>query len=133
MFLSVRKVLRLVGLGPRPDANDVEIAVLRHQLAILRRQVARPRYQPTDRLILASLSRLLPRERWAAFLVTPDTLLRWHRELVRRRWTYPHTGASRGLDAGWWSWWSGWPRTTAAGAISGSAGECRKLGVRVSA
>jgi hypothetical protein len=49
---------------------------------------------------LASLSRLLPRERWTAFLVTPTTLLRWHRELVRRRWTYPHTGASRGLDAG---------------------------------
>jgi hypothetical protein len=75
VFLVVRKVLRLVGLGPRPDANDVEIAVLRHQLAILRRQVTRPRYRPTDRLILASLSRLLPRERWAAFLVTPNTLL----------------------------------------------------------
>jgi putative transposase len=100
MFLTVRSVLRLVGLGPRTTAADVEIAVLRHQLAILRRQVARPRYQPTDRLLLASLSRLLPRERWTAFLVTPNTLLRWHRELVRRRWTYPHTGATRGLDPG---------------------------------
>jgi putative transposase len=87
VLLAVRRVLRLVGLGPRPDANDVEIAVLRHQLAILRRQVTRPRYRPMDRLILASLSRLLPRERCAAFLVTPNTLLRWHRELVRRRWT----------------------------------------------
>jgi hypothetical protein len=57
MFLAVRNVLRLVGLGPRPDANDVEIAVLRHQLAILRRQVVRPRYQPAGRLVLASLSR----------------------------------------------------------------------------
>ncbi len=56
MFLAARNVLRLVGLGPRPDVADVEIAVLRHQLAILRRQVARPRYQPTDRLLLASLS-----------------------------------------------------------------------------
>lgn len=56
VFLAVRNVLRLLGLGPPPDAKDVEIAVLRHQLAILRRQVARPRHQPTDRLILASLS-----------------------------------------------------------------------------
>jgi putative transposase len=77
VFLAVRKVLRLVGLGPKPEADDVELAVLRHQLAILRRQIARPRYRPTDRRILAGLSRLLPRERWAAFLVTPNTLLRW--------------------------------------------------------
>ena len=89
VFLLVRRVLMLVGLGPKPDDKDVEIAVLRHQLAVLRRQVARPRYAPTDRLILATLAKLLPRERWSAFLVTPATLLRWHREFVRRRWTYP--------------------------------------------
>jgi hypothetical protein len=88
IFLVVRHVLRLIGLGPTPDDKDVEIAVLHHQLAVLQRQVARPRYVPTDRLILATLARLLPRERWSAFLVTPATLLRWHRELVRRRWTY---------------------------------------------
>ena len=75
--------------GPEPDAKDVEIAVLRHQLRVLRRRVVRPHYQPSDRLVLAVLSRLLPRERWSAFLVTPATLLRWHRELIRRRWTYP--------------------------------------------
>ena len=84
--------------GPPPDADGVEIAVLRHQLAVLRRQVARPRYSPTDRMLLATLAKLLPRERWAAFLVTPSTLLRWHRELVARHWTYPHTGARSGLD-----------------------------------
>src|SRR5467141_4191703 len=97
-FLFVRRVLGLVGLGPKPDDKDVEIAVLRHQLAVLKRQVARPRFAPTDRLILATLARLLPRERWSALLVTPATLLRWHRELVRRRWTYrrePHI--QRGL------------------------------------
>jgi hypothetical protein len=60
-FLVVRRVLGLVGLGPTPDAKDVEIAVLRHQLAVLRRQVARLRYTPTDRLVLASLAKLLPR------------------------------------------------------------------------
>jgi hypothetical protein len=116
------EVLRLVGLGPQPDANDVEIAVLHHQLAILRRQVARPRYGPADRLILATLSRLLPREPWAAFLVIPNTLLRWHRELVRRRWTYPHTGATRGLDGRVVDWSSGWPRRTATAGIGGSSG-----------
>jgi putative transposase len=61
--------------------------VLRHQLLVLRRQFARPRYTPSDRLILATLAKLLPRDRWPIFLVTPSTLLRWHRELIRRRWT----------------------------------------------
>src|SRR3954454_13892565 len=91
-FVVVRRVLGLVGLGSASDAKDIEIAVLRHQLMVLRRQVARPRYMPQDRLVLAMLARLLPREAWAAFLVTPSTLLRWHRELVACRWTYPATG-----------------------------------------
>src|SRR5450756_2903207 len=81
-FLLVRKLLGLVGIGPSPDEKDVEIAVLRHQLSVLRRQVARPRFSPTDRAVLATLARLLPRERWAAFLVTPATLLRWHLSLI---------------------------------------------------
>src|SRR4030088_1696939 len=100
VFLLVRRVLELVRLGPKPDDKDVEIAVLRHQLAVLHRQVARPRYAPTDRLVLATLARLLPRKRWSAFLVTPATLLRWHGELVRRRWTYAREPRRRkGLDA----------------------------------
>src|SRR5437867_110262 len=99
VFLVVRHVLRLVSLGPKPDDKDVEIAVLRHELAVLNRQVVRPRYAPTDRLVLATLARLLPRECWSAFLVTPATLLRWHREYVRRRWTYPREPrVRRGLD-----------------------------------
>jgi hypothetical protein len=60
-FMVVRQVLSVIGLGPSPDAKDTEIAVLRHQLAVLRRQVALPRYTPADRLILASLAKLLPR------------------------------------------------------------------------
>src|SRR5450631_14045 len=94
-FVILRGLLGLVGLGPAPDAKDVEIAVLRHQLAVLGRQVTRPRYTPTDRMLLASLARLLSRDRWGIFLVTPATLLRWHRELVARHWTYPHTGRAR--------------------------------------
>src|SRR6266542_3574284 len=99
-FVIVRRVLGLAGLGPAPDAKDVEIAVLRHQLMVVRRQVARPRFAPADQMVLAILARLLPRERWPVFLVTPATLLRWHRELVARRWTYPATGRGRqGLES----------------------------------
>jgi putative transposase len=68
--------------------------VLRHQLAVLRRQVARPRYSPTDRAMLATPAQLLSRDRWGVFLVTPATLLRWHRDLVTRSWTYPRRGLS---------------------------------------
>src|SRR5256885_3716402 len=91
-LLIVRRVLGALWCGPTRDADVVEIAVLRHQLAVLRRQVPRPRYTPADRMVLAVLAKLLPRDRWAVFLVTPATLLRWHRELIARRWTYPRKG-----------------------------------------
>jgi putative transposase len=86
-LLIVRRVLGVLGCGPTSNADAVEIAVLRHQLAVLHRQVTHPRYTPADRMLLAGLAKLLPRERWAIFLVTPATLLRWHRELIARRWT----------------------------------------------
>jgi hypothetical protein len=83
--MIVRRVLGMLGWRLTPSADAVEIAMLRHQLAVLRRQVPRPRYTPTDRMLPAALAKLLPRgERWAAFLATPSTLLRWHRELIAR-------------------------------------------------
>jgi putative transposase len=96
--MIVRRMLGAHGCGARPDADTVEIAVLRHQLAVLRCQVAKLRYTPADRMLLAALAKLLPRERWPVFLVAPSTLLRWHRELVARHWTYSRTGRRRGLD-----------------------------------
>ena len=82
-YMVVRLVLQLFTLAVRGDGvNEVEILVLRHQVAVLRRQVARPDLQPADRAVLAALSRLLPRPRWATLFVTSATLLRWHRDLV---------------------------------------------------
>jgi transposase InsO family protein len=134
VFLLVRRVLGLVGLGPTPDDKDVEITVLRQQLAVLHRQVARPRYAPTDRLILATLARLLPRERWSVFLVTPATLLRWHRELVRRRWTYAREPrVRRGLDPALVELVLRLARENPRWGYLRICGECAKLGMRVSA
>ena len=77
-YVMFRQVLQLMAQGMRGDrAKDVEILVLRHQIAVLRRQVRRLDLEPTDRAVLAALSRLLPRQHWPAFLVTPATLLRW--------------------------------------------------------
>jgi transposase InsO family protein len=75
--------------------KDAEILVLRHQLAVLRRQVARPRFTWSDRAIIALLASLVPRERWSSFLVTPKSILDWHRRLVRRHWTHPHRRPGR--------------------------------------
>jgi putative transposase len=97
-FLS-RLIHRVVGVVRihRMDAaaKDAEILVLRQQLAVLRRQVARPQFRWGDRALVAALAGWVPRDRWAVFLVTPERVLRWRRDLVRRRWTYPHRRPGR--------------------------------------
>jgi putative transposase len=89
-YLAFAALLRLTSAGRR-DAfvREVELLALRHELAVLRRQTARPSLRPADRAFLAALARLLPHERRRGLAVTPQTLLRWHRELIRRKWTQP--------------------------------------------
>ncbi len=82
-------VHRLLGTRePANDKRDVEILVLRHQLSVLRRQVKQPKLTRLDRVLLAAASQRIARSLWSSFIVRPDTLLRWHRELVRRKWTF---------------------------------------------
>jgi putative transposase len=101
VYLALRRVIELVLLCfGSDDAKEVEILVLRHELDVLRRQQPRPRLVPADRAWLSLLSRCLPRRGWSVFVVKPDTLLRWHRRMVRRHWTYPNTAIGRPRVAG---------------------------------
>lgn len=96
LYLTLLKLIELLALRPgSAEYKELEIVVLRHELSILRRQVARPTLEPADRAFLAAASRLLPRRRWSSFFVTPETLLRWHRRVVARRWTYPTRAPGR--------------------------------------
>jgi hypothetical protein len=95
--LLCRLVALLLPRAPATRAHEVERLVLRHENLVLRRQLERTRWGPTDRLVLAALSRGLPRADWARFPVRPETLLRWHRELVQRKWA----AFGRSCGPGW--------------------------------
>jgi putative transposase len=89
LYLLFRRALAVAALRFRSrEFKELEVVVLRHELAVLRRQVARPRLAESDRVFLAAASRLLGRASRPSLFVRPETLLGWHRQLVRRRWTY---------------------------------------------
>ncbi len=132
--LVVRRLTRLVVGRSAVAALEVENAVLRHQLRVVRRSVKRPLLSRSDRVLLAAASRLLPRERWAVFVVSPQTLVRWHRELVRRKWTYRRRSPGRPpLDPAVRELVFRIARENPKWGCVRIQGELRKLGVRVGA
>ena len=101
LYVAFVRILELLRLS-RHDNEElaVEVVMLRHEVAVLRRQVFRPALQPSDRALLAGLSRHLGHWRLGRFFVQPETLLRWHRDLVRRKWTYGHRSGRPSIPAG---------------------------------
>jgi putative transposase len=101
LYLAFTRILRLVRLSRRDrDELAIEVVMLRHEVSVLRRQVVRPALRPSDRALLAGLGRLLDRRRRRGFFVQPETLLRWHRDLVRRKWTQHHRPGRPSIPAG---------------------------------
>jgi putative transposase len=96
VYWVLRRLLELVVLRLRSErSKELEILALRQQLQVVQRQVARPRLRLADRVLLTALSRSLPRSAWSSLFVSPATLLRWHRQLVARRWTYSRRTVGR--------------------------------------
>ena len=120
--------IRLVGwmalLARSSASKDAELLLLRQEVAVLRRQNPKPKADWADRAVLAALARLLPGPTRMGRLVTPGTLLRWHRRLVRWHWTYPPRGGRPCIDAKVAALIGRWRERTLAGATSGSRASC---------
>jgi transposase InsO family protein len=135
VYWLFRHLLGLVVLRCRSDAeNEVEILLLRHELAVLRRQVTRTSCRPADRVFLAALVRMLPRDRWGGVFVRPETVRRWHRSLIARRWTYPHRPPGRpATDTGVRALVQRLARENPGWGYRRIQGELAGLGVRIAA
>ena len=134
LYLLTCRLLGCLVLARREVSKDAELLVVRHENAVLRRQISRVRYQPADRLWLSALSRLIPRQRWAeVFAVTPGTLLAWHRRLVTRQCRCLCAATQFMVTLGWCSRWTrhasvgGLVRSCPAGGGGpvGDPGACR--------
>lgn len=137
LFALVYALLRrVIGSGcPSADRElENEVIVLRHQLKVLSRKVGRPKLRRIDKAFLAACSRVVPRYRWGSFIVAPSTLLRWHRELVRRRWTYKHKYVGRPpIDQALAALICRMARENPRWGYMRIKGECQKLGMSVAA
>lgn len=113
---------RVIGSG-RPTGDrelEIEVVVLRHQVKVLSRKAGRPKPRRIDKAFLAACSRALPRHRWGSFIVAPSTLLRWHRELVQRKWTFKRNPIGRPSTLSWPPSSAAWPGRTRDGATCAS-------------
>jgi putative transposase len=137
LFALLYAVLRrVIGSGdPSADRElQIEVVVLRHQVKVLSRKVGRPQLRRIDKAFLAACSRVVPRHRWGSFIVAPSTLLRWHRELVRRKWTFKQKCHGRPpIDPELGALICRMGRENPRWGYLRIKGECRKLGVSVAA
>ena len=137
LFALLYAVLRRVIGSGRPSADrelEIEVIALRHQVKVLSRKVGRPKLRRIDKAFLAACSRVLPRHRWGSFIVAPSTLLRWHRELVRRKWTYRQKRVGRPpIDPALAALICRMGRENPRWGYMRIKGECRKLGMSVAA
>jgi putative transposase len=125
VYLAVSRAFAWLALLARSDASkDLEILVLRHEIAVLRRQVASPKPDWADRGVLAALARLLPEHLRTHRIVTPGTLLAWHRRLVKRKWAYPGRPGRPVVSPEIRDLSYNWPGRTRAGDTAGSKASC---------